>query len=78
MGLIEQARRDRCALGKQGPATEHREGGLGGTRELRSELLLEMPAYPAQLYRLDVLHGQFAVLLGKPVEPAWRKGNVEP
>jgi hypothetical protein len=29
-----------------------------------------MPAYPAQLYRLDGLHGKFAVLLGKLVKPA--------
>jgi hypothetical protein len=71
MGLIEQARRDRRRPGKQGPAAEQDPGrGPGGTRELRSELLLEMPADPAQLYRLDDLHGKFAVLLGKPVKPA--------
>ena len=30
----------------------------------------DMLAYPAQLYRLDVLHGKFGVMLGKPVKPA--------
>jgi hypothetical protein len=71
MGLIGQARRDRRRPGKQGRAAEQDHGrGLGGTRELRSELLPEMPAYPAQLYRLDVVHGKFAVLLGKSVKPA--------
>jgi hypothetical protein len=29
-----------------------------------------MLAYPAQLYRLDVLHGKFDVMLGEQVTPA--------
>ncbi len=29
-----------------------------------------MLAYPAQLYRLDVLNGKFGVVFGKPVKPA--------
>jgi hypothetical protein len=29
-----------------------------------------MLAYPAQLHRLDVLHGKFGVILGQPVKPA--------
>ncbi len=33
-------------------------------------MLLEMLAYPAQLYRLDVLHGKLGVVIGKPVKPA--------
>jgi quinol monooxygenase YgiN len=41
--------------------------GPGGHNFLRSELLKDMLAYPAQIYRLDVLHGKFGVMLGKPV-----------
>jgi hypothetical protein len=44
--------------------------GPGGQNFLRSELLHDMLAYPAQLYRLDVLHGKFGVMLGQPVKPA--------
>ena len=29
-----------------------------------------MLAYPAQLYRLDVLHGKFGVMFGQSVKPA--------
>ena len=36
---------------------------------LRSELLHEMLAYPAQLYRLDILNGKFGVILGQEVAP---------
>jgi quinol monooxygenase YgiN len=43
------------------------DNGPGGHNFLRSELLQDMLAYPAQLYRLDVLHGKFGVMLGKPV-----------
>jgi quinol monooxygenase YgiN len=43
------------------------DAGPGGHNFLRSELLLDMLAYPAQIYRLDVLHGKFGVMLGKPV-----------
>jgi quinol monooxygenase YgiN len=46
------------------------DNGPGGQNFLRSELLHDMLAYPAQLYRLDVLHGKFGVMLGKPVKPA--------
>ena len=71
MGLIEQASRERRArASKVLLRGRTREGGSGGTRELRSELLLEMLAYPAQLYRLDVLNGKFGVVFGKPVKPA--------
>ena len=42
--------------------------GLGGRNfGKRSEELKKMLAYPAQLYRLDVLHGKFDVISGKPV-----------
>jgi hypothetical protein len=44
--------------------------GPGGQNFLRSELLYDMLAYPAQLYRLDVLHGKFGVMLGQPVKSA--------
>ena len=44
--------------------------GPGGQNFLRSELLHDVLAYPAQLYRLDVLHGKFGVMLGQPVKPA--------
>src|SRR4029077_3540696 len=44
--------------------------GPGGQNFLRSELLHDMLAYPAQLYRLDVLHGKFGVMLGQPIKPA--------
>ena len=44
--------------------------GPGGRNFLRSELLHEMLAYPAHLYRLDILHGKFGVMLGRPVTPA--------
>jgi hypothetical protein len=43
--------------------------GPGGQNFLRSELLKDMLQFPAQLYRLDVLHGKFGVMLGKPVQP---------
>jgi hypothetical protein len=44
--------------------------GPGGQNFLRSELLHDMLAYPAQLHRLDVLHGKLGVILGQPVKPA--------
>ena len=46
------------------------DNGPGGRNFLRSELLKEVLAIPAQLYRLDVLHGKFGVMLGKAVQPA--------
>ena len=46
------------------------DNGPGGRNFLRSELLHEMLAYPAQLYRLDVLHGKYNVVLGHQVIPA--------
>ena len=46
------------------------DGGPGGRNFLRSELLHEMLAYPAQLYRLDVMHGKFGVMFGEPTAPA--------
>ena len=42
--------------------------GPGGMNFIhQKELLHEMLSYPAQLYRLDVLHGKFGVLFGKQV-----------
>ncbi|KAL7907750.1 hypothetical protein GGI35DRAFT_66678 [Trichoderma velutinum] len=41
----------------------------GGQNFRRVELLKDMLAYPANLYRLDVLHGKFGVMLGKEVKP---------
>lgn len=46
------------------------DGGPGGRNFLRSELLHDMLAFPAQLYRLDVLHGKFSVMFGQPVTTA--------
>jgi quinol monooxygenase YgiN len=43
------------------------DSGPGGHNFLRSELLKDMLAYPAQIYRLDVLHGKFGVMLGKAI-----------
>jgi hypothetical protein len=41
--------------------------GPGGRNFLQSEVLHQMLAYPAQLYRLDILHGKYDVMLGKPI-----------
>jgi quinol monooxygenase YgiN len=41
--------------------------GPGGQNFLRSAELDEMLAYPAHVYRLDVLFGKFSVLFGKPI-----------
>lgn len=41
--------------------------GPGGRTFLKKELLHEVLAYPAQLHRLDVLHGKFDVLFGEKV-----------
>jgi hypothetical protein len=50
-------------------ARHSHDNGPGGRNFLRSELLHEMLAYPAQLYRLDILHGKFRVILGQEVAP---------
>jgi len=41
--------------------------GPGGRNFLKSTLLHDMLAYPAQIYRLNVLHGKFNVMLGKKI-----------
>ena len=42
------------------------DNGPGGSNFFgRPDFLQETLAYPAQLYRLDVLHGKFGVILGK-------------
>jgi quinol monooxygenase YgiN len=46
------------------------DAGPGGQNFLRSALLKDMLAYPAQIYRLDILHGKFGGMLGKPVSTA--------
>jgi putative NADH-flavin reductase len=46
------------------------DNGPGGRITLRSELLYDTLAHPAQLYRLDVLHGKCDVILGHLVAPA--------
>ena len=43
------------------------DGGPGGRNFLRSDELQDMLAYPAHLYRLDILHGKFGVMLGRNV-----------
>ena len=45
----------------------HDEGPGGQNFALRAEELRDFLAYPAQLYRLDVLHGKFDVLFGKRI-----------
>ena len=42
--------------------------GPGGRNFLRSDLLHEMLAYPAHLYRLDVLFGKYSVMFGKKID----------
>lgn len=48
----------------------HDHGPGGRNFFLRPEVLHDLLAYPAQLHRLDVLHGKFGVMLGQPVRPA--------
>jgi hypothetical protein len=43
--------------------------GPGGRNFLRIDEVKDMLAYPAQIYRLDVLHGKFGTMLGKEVRP---------
>ena len=44
--------------------------GPGGRNFLRSDLLADVLAYPARLYRLDVMHGKYNVMLGHKVVQA--------
>jgi len=44
--------------------------GPGGQNFQRVELLRDMLAWPAQIYRLDIMHGKFGVLFGKEVQTA--------
>jgi hypothetical protein len=44
-------------------AVPDRRRHRGSRNFLRSDRLLEMLAYPAQLYRLDILHGKYGVIL---------------
>lgn len=48
---------------------DHDAGPGGDNFTQKPELLRELLAYPAQLYRLDVLHGKFGVMLGENVAP---------
>jgi hypothetical protein len=43
------------------------DNGPGGRNFLRSDELHAMLAYPARLYRLDVLFGKFSVMFGKKI-----------
>ena len=45
-------------------ARHDHDGGPGGLNFLRADLLKDMLAFPAQLYRMDVEHGKFGVMLG--------------
>ena len=45
----------------------HDTGPGGQNFQRGAELLCDMLAYPAQLYRLDVLHGKFNVMFGQPI-----------
>lgn len=47
-------------------ARHSHDNGPGGRNFFeRPDFLLDTLAYPAQVYRLDVLHGKFGVILGK-------------
>ena len=48
-------------------ARDAHDGGPGGRNFLRSEVLDEMLAYPAHLYRLDVMFGKFSVMFGQKI-----------
>jgi hypothetical protein len=41
--------------------------GPGGSNFLRADLLHEMLAHPAHLYRLDVMFGKLSVMFGKKI-----------
>ena len=46
------------------------DGGPGGLNFFnRADLLKEILAFPAQLYRMDIDYGKFGVLLGQKVQP---------
>lgn len=47
----------------------HDNGPGGQNFFLRPDVLHDILAYPAHLYRLDVLHGKFGVMLGQEVSP---------
>ncbi len=44
--------------------------GPGGQNFLRSAELEEMLAYPAHVFKLDVMFGKFSVLFGEKITPA--------
>lgn len=48
---------------------DHDNGPGGQNFFLRSDRLQEMLAYPANLYRMDVLHGKFGIMLGEAISP---------
>jgi quinol monooxygenase YgiN len=43
------------------------DGGPGGRNFLRSADLDDMLAYPAHLYRLDIMFGKYSVMFGKKI-----------
>ncbi|KAH6699927.1 hypothetical protein BKA61DRAFT_560116 [Leptodontidium sp. MPI-SDFR-AT-0119] len=43
--------------------------GPGGQQFLRGDELKDMLAYPAQSYKMDVMHGKYGVIMGQPVTP---------
>lgn len=45
----------------------HDTGPGGQNFQRGAALLRDILAYPAQLYRLDVLHGKFNVMFGQPI-----------
>ena len=59
-GSVHLWARCRCSPGQLPQGARMRAAG-------KNKLLDEMLAYPAQLYRLDILHGKFGTLFGKPV-----------
>ena len=58
------------AFADAGDRHAHDAGPGGQNFFLRPEVLQDILAYPAQIYRLDVLHGKFSVMLGQSVHLA--------
>jgi hypothetical protein len=46
------------------------DAGPGGLNFSRVDFLKDVLAYPARIYRLDVLHGKFGTMFGEKVAPA--------
>ncbi|EMR69231.1 hypothetical protein MGN70_007529 [Eutypa lata] len=58
-------------------ARHDHDRGPGGVNFKRADLLKDMLAHPAQLYRLDVLHGKFGTMFGQSVSPVAESVTTE-